>query len=305
MMGRPQPIMLTKPDAAVDVSGIADRVLQRAGAVGILPTPIDQLIAAERLGMSVDAEPLVQGFLARLTGQAKDTFISGLQKLRGIADLRERAIYVASDVKPARVIWAKSHELGHQVLPWHTVDVGYTDDDRSLSADAQELFDQEANLFASEVIFQGRRFQRLARDYQPSLDAVFTLADQHGASRQATLWRFVEDHDEPIAAVLYWPSWYVYDASGERPLTRGRAVVVSPSFRTKFASVSLPERLPSDHPWTAARRASRGGVECDVDLKVDGEVITFQSFAWWNTYCLMVLIRRRPRLHIISDLLRT
>ena len=302
-MAKPLPIIVAKPDSASDVSTYAEQTLQRAGMLGVLPTPIDTLISASHLTASVDPGPLVKSFLSRLKGQAKEAFTTGWQKLRGIADLRERAIYVSSDKIPVRVTWAKAHELGHQIIPWHTVNSGYQDDERSLSADAQELFDQEANFFASEVIFQGRRFQRIARDYQPSLDAVLNLADQHGASRQATLWRFVEDHDEAIAGLLYWPSRYVYDANGEPPLTRGRLVVASPSFRAKYANVTLPDTLPSSHEWATARQ-NRSAVECDVALMVEGEAVTFQKFAWWNTYCVMVLIRRKPRFHVLSHVFR-
>lgn len=300
MSKAPASLFIAKPDAAPSLTEIAENLVRRSGASGVLPTPVDDLIAASHLSQPVDPEPFIRSFMDRLQGGAKETFASALQKLRGIADLREKAIYIPADVKPARVKWVKTHELAHQVIPWHHVNTGYSDDDLSLSQDAQELFDQEANFFAGEVIFQGRRFRRVARDYTPSFAAVFKLADEHGASRHATLWRFVEDHDEQIAAVTYWPSHYAIDSAGYPVLRRGKTVA-SPSFLQKHHSVELPPELLHPHSWAVAREA--GGVHHgEVALPTENGLIEFQWEAWWNSYTLFVLIRRRPALHLLSGL---
>lgn len=299
-MTRTAPTYIVRPDAATTLSDLAESLVSRGGAAGVLPTPIDDLIAVSNLAVPVDPTPFIQGFLSRLHGAAQDTFISAMQKLRGIADLRERAIYIPSEVKPARVKWVKTHELGHQVIPWHHVNTGYRDDDLSLSQDAQEKFDQEANYFAGEVIFQGKRFRKMARDFTPSFAAVFKLADEHGASRHATLWRFVEDHDEPIAAVTYWPSQYAIDDAGYGVLKRSK-IVASPSFLAKLSGVELPSEVLHPHEWTQAR--ANGGVHAgEISLQVDGSTTVFEWETWWNSYCLFVLIRRRPVLHLLSGL---
>lgn len=80
-----------------------------------------------------------------------------MRKIRGLADLRDKAIYVPSDKSP-RELFVKSHELGHEVIPWHNIESGvpveiYVDDDASLSHDAERIFDIEANFYAAEVIF--------------------------------------------------------------------------------------------------------------------------------------------------------
>src|SRR5262249_7033565 len=146
-------------------------------------------VNAADLEEAQDLEPFVSRFLRQIAESARETFKATLQKVRGIADLRERAIYVPSDTRQRRRRFVQAHELGHQVIPWHSVNLGYRDDDLSLTDDAQELFDLEANFFAAEVMFQGRGFRTRVRDYAPSFDAVFRLADEHGASRHATLWR--------------------------------------------------------------------------------------------------------------------
>jgi len=300
-VNRQAPLYIVRPDSAETLSELAEQLVRRAGASGVLPTPIEELIATSELGVPEDPTPHIARFLAGLKDAAKGTFLSAMQKIRGIADLRERAIYIAPDVKPARAKWVKAHELGHQVIPWHHVNTGYRDDDVSLSQDAQEKFDQEANFFAGEVIFQGQRFQRMARDFTPSFAAVFQLADDHRASRHATLWRYIEDHDEQVAAVSYWPSQYASDEAGYPVLRRSKAVVASPSFLAKCANVELPAELLSAHAWAQACVA--GGVHSgEVTLAVSGSPTVFQWESWWNSYTLFIMLRRRPALHLLRGL---
>jgi hypothetical protein len=294
--------LIPRPDAARSISQIAEMALRKAGAVGTLPTPIDQLIAAAKLEDVTDPEPFISSFIAKLQKGARETFRAALQKLRGIADLRERAIYIPSDTNVRRVLFAKGHEFGHQAIPWHNVNTAYQDDDLSLSHKAQECFDQEANFFSAEIIFQGRRFTSRVRDYKPSFEAVFQLADEHGASRHATLWRFVEEQDEAVATVAYWPSRYAVDQSGY-PVLRRDKVIGAAKFIEKFGTIEIPTELKTGHPWAAARDL---GTVCDGEISLacsDGS-IKFQWQAWWNTYGLFVLLRRKPLLGLVGKLVR-
>jgi len=295
--------LLPRLPSEAEIARLSDWTLRVAGAVGQLPTPLDNLIAAARVQEVADPETWRDRYLASIPERAKAVFHLAWQKIRGIADLRERAVYVSQTATASRIQFAKGHELGHQMLPWHNVNLLYRDDDLSLSSEAQELFDAEANLFAAEVIFQGRRFRSQALDYQPSFDAVFLLADKHGASKHATLRRYVEEHDEPIAMFPYWPSEYTLDMEG-RPVLRLGKGVGSVSFVEKYAGAEPPGELRSGDPWTTAREAS---AICNghITLKCGPDQFDFQWHAWWNSYCLLVMLRRRPVLHVIGRSLRT
>jgi hypothetical protein len=297
-----QPSSRRRPDSSGSLEQIADTLLRRAGALGTIPTPIDDLVAAARLEDAHDLEPFVSRFLSRIAANAREAFLATLQKVRGIADLRERAIYIPTETSQRRRRFVQAHELGHQVIPWHSVNVGYRDDDLSLTGDAQELFDIEANFFAAEVMFQGKRFRNRVRDYAPSFDAVFQLADEHEASRHATLWRFVEEQDEIVCAVTFWPSIYTVDSSGHAVLRRGK-IVASPTFLAKFGDLALPRELPATHPWVQARN-ERQPCEGDIKLTSGTDSRPFQWQAWWNSYCLFVLLRRRPALSLVGDFIR-
>lgn len=296
----PSIALVTRPTSVSDLAKIADFTLREAGAIGRLPTPIDSLLTAADIGEVFDPEAAKEQFLSTLAEGARDGFLALWQKIRGIADLRERVVYVPRETTIPRILFAKGHELGHQVIPWHRSPI-YQDDDRSLKPEVQALFEREANYFSSEVIFQGVRFARRARDYRPSLDAVFTLADLHGASRQATLLRFAEGHDEPVAAITYVPDRYSSDEHG-RPILRIPRVVPSPSFLNRFANIVLPAELQTGHPWVDARESAQ---PCHGDICFDcgSGPVRFAWQAWWNNYCLMILLRRLPALSLVGRLL--
>ena len=253
-----------------------------------------------------DPEDAKERFLSTITENARRIFASAWNKVRGIADLREDVIYVPALGKPRREFFAKCYEYAHEVIPWHRVQGTrvYKDDDETLRLDLRpdkkDLFEGEANYFASEIIFQGRRFRERSLSYRPTFDAIFTLANDHGASTHSTLRKFVEEHDEPLLAVPYWPSNYYIDELGHAVLKRGRPIV-SESFRTRYADIELPEAITSDHPWASARGEDTH-VGDSIHITCGAKQRRFEWQSWWNTYSLLILLRRPPALSIVRSL---
>ncbi|MYF24205.1 MAG: ImmA/IrrE family metallo-endopeptidase [Nitrospira sp. SB0678_bin_10] len=287
--------LIVRPESAEEVSKYARKTLRAADAIGRLPTPIDNLLAAAQIGNLKLDEEVKQSFAARLKGIARKEFYSMWQKIRGIADLRERVTYVDNNTTPQRIRFAMGHELGHEVLPWHRLDPGRFDDEKSLTWEAEEIFDTEANFFSAEVIFQGSNFTRIVRDYAVRFDSIFHLADMHGASRHSTAWRYVEEQDESVALVTYWPSKF-----NSGILRRGR-VVPSPNFLRKFRFIDLPQQLAQDHVWATAHGSNL--VHSDmISLGCDGGTFRFEWEGWWNGYSLFVMLRRKPKLRFVRAL---
>jgi hypothetical protein len=286
-------LLLKRPETEEDLSTLAEGVLRKAGAIGVLPTPIDDLLNAEKIEQINKLDELHVSFLNRLKHQATERYHSIIQSLRGIADLRERVVYVPSNDTAPRLRFVKAHELAHQIIPWHHIDTSYLDDNKTLSPDIEVEFEREANFTAAELIFQGHRFTRQVRDYAVSFDAVFYLADQHGASRQSTLWRYIEEQDEPIAVAPYYPTNAI-DNEGNTVLRLWKPVA-SPKFHNKYENLEFPRYLRTGHPWMFARESMQicSGIE---SLNCHGLSYRFEWHAWWNTYTLFVLLRRRPHL---------
>ncbi len=296
-------ILTARPESEIDISQIADRLLRRAAAIGVLPTPVDSIMDAAKITDVIPLEECSEGFLSGLRDSARVTFKGIMQKIRGIADLRRKAIYIQQSDRPPRIRFVKFHELGHQQIPWHTVDPTYLDDDVTLSLDIQAQFEQEASFFASELMFQGKRFRERALDYAPSFATMFELATMHGASNHATIWRYVEEHDEALAVAQYYPA-SIFDEHNRQILSLWK-VIHSPKFSKRYADIALPLRIRTGDPWTQARDCQDQDICQGHDMVFCGEEkVNFEWHAWWNTYTLFVLLRRRPSLGIIGKILR-
>lgn len=290
-----------RPDSKLDISNISEQLLRKADAIGVLPTPIEDLIEVATITEIGSLKDLNENFFSRLKKSAQDIFINAIQKVRGIADLRDRIIYIPNPDNPFRKTFTKAHDLGHQVLPWHKLNPAYLDDDITLSQDVEDLLEKEANFFASEIIFQGNRFRNHARNYSASFDAIFKLSDLYGVSKQSTLWRYVEEQDEIIAIAQYYPA-SVVDNDGEQVLKHWKTIP-SPKFLQKYGNINLPSFLEPIHPWVAARDTMN---LCDgkEELTCGGNKYIFEWQAWWNGYTLFILLRRRPTLRMIGNILQ-
>jgi hypothetical protein len=265
----------------------------------LLPTPINRLFEIARVRQVEDLPDPDGGFLSSLGERALTAFFVARQKIRGMADMRRRVVYIPKQDKAPRILFVQGHELGHQSMPWHNIEASYQDDNQSLCAEVQQLFEQEANDFSSETIFQGtRQFRLRARDYHVDLNSIFHLAKLHGASKQATAWRFAEEQDHSVAAIYYYPHRWRMDELGNPVLIFWKAVG-SPRFLINYSDIQIPEVISSSHPWAAARSAGCVASGTDVFRCDSKSEVTFDWESWWNTYTLIVLLRRR---HIISSL---
>lgn len=292
--------LLRRPETEADLSALAERILRKADVIGVLPTPIDELLRIENIEQISNLDELQESFFKRLKSHAIEGYHSAIQSLRGIADLRERVVYVPSNDTPARILFVKAHEFGHEVIPWHHIDTAYLDDDKTLSPQIELEFEREANFIAAELMFQGRRFTRQVRDYAVSFDTVFSLADQHGASKQATLWRYVEEQDEPTAVAPYYPTSAI-DQEGNQVLRLWKPVASS-KFHDRYGDLEFPRYIRTGHPWVLARDSMQICTGIDA-LKCGDTSQRFEWHAWWNTYTLFVLLRRRPHLSVVRGIL--
>ena len=285
------------PESAEEISKYARKTLRSAEAVGKLPTPVDELLEAARVGNLKIDEDVKESFSARLTGPTKQAFNTMWQKIRGIADIRKRVTYVDENTSQPRILFTKGHELAHQVLPWHRLDPGYFDDDKILMGNTEELFDAEANFFSAEIIFQGDNFTRMVRDYTVGFETIFHLAQSHGASRHATAWRYIEEQDEAVALLAYWP-WP--NRFNPEIFHLGKSIA-SPKFLRKFNSIDIPQELTQNQAWVAAYDSSL--LQNDmISLDCDAGTFRFEWEAWWNSYTLLVILRQKPKLHLIRGL---
>jgi hypothetical protein len=127
------------------------------------------------------------------------------------------------------------HEIGHYVLPNHQ-NAFYICDKRAMGFNTPWTFEKEANQFAANLLFLADRFELEANSHSISPHTVKKLAEQFGASFEATARRiaertyrdcmfvsFVEDNQHAINSD-FEKAWKV------------RYCIASPSFGHKYFS---------------------------------------------------------------------
>jgi len=141
--------------------------------------------------------------------------------------------------------FVRLHEAGHGFMPWQRSMYGLVEDcEKSLDAHAADLFDREANVFASEVLFQLDTFRDMAEGEAFSIFTPVRLAKKFDASLYSSIRQYVSKNDRVCAVVvLNMPELTAGD--GFRAyLRRG---VQSPAFTTMFGSHGWKEfYTPSD-----------------------------------------------------------
>lgn len=182
----------------------ANLLLARADALGSLPTPVDELIAAADLEIARDVS-LDKTFLGRLYKRfVPEEMKRAVEKVLGVMDSRARVIYLDQTVHKNKKPFLSLHEVGHDYLPWQRDTFAILEDsESSLDPDVREQFEREANCFASEVIFQLDRFTNEAADCEFGIKVPINLARRYGASVYSSIRRYVMTHHHPCAVIVF------------------------------------------------------------------------------------------------------
>ena len=235
-------------------------LLKRAETKGRFPTPVNDIVEATGLkqpkesflsaSVIADAPPHLRRAMHRLTG-----------KVRAMLDRKEREIHVDPAIQnQGRANFLTLHEVSHDIYPWQRK-LGYADDDASFAPSIKVLFEMEANLGASNLLFQHDHFQDLARQYAIGHAAILELSRLVGASGHATFRRFVKVSDAVVAGVVLDMS-----PSCRTPLGyRRHEVLVSEKWREQFGERTWPRTLLTQ-PYTFIGMAE--------DARTSGEVVT-------------------------------
>lgn len=184
--------MSDSPDSITD---LAVHALREAGAVGVVPTPLDAVGGALQYGPPEDLFPpdVPAGLMAavlRLAG-----------KVLGAVALPERVLYLDRDQPPGRQRFHHGHELGHIAIPWHN-EAYYGDDYWTLDPETRVQLEDEANRFSIALLFQGGGYAKEAADYRFGLATPLELSDRWGTSRHVAIRHYVQSHDRACAVLL-------------------------------------------------------------------------------------------------------
>jgi Zn-dependent peptidase ImmA (M78 family) len=296
---------VTRPDDGtlteeqfLNVQHHADRLLRAAAAYDRFPTPVADILSAAELTV-IDDELLDANLIRKFMRKARSGAVAGLatiksalSKILGLFEPHDRLVILDKNIPDPRLPFVKLHEAGHGFLPHQSGIYALIQDcERSLDPYTTDLFEREANVFASEVLFQGQTFAREAHDQTFGIKVPMGLAKKIGASNYATFRRYVDTSPHTCCVVVL-----------EQP-TRGpggvciadiRRVIVSKSFNAQYDGAKLFPVITQDHPIAPAvpRNGRRMAGPRDVvllDRNGDRRVCTAEAFD--TKHQILVLLR--------------
>ncbi|HET9282611.1 MAG TPA: ImmA/IrrE family metallo-endopeptidase [Candidatus Angelobacter sp.] len=246
-MNRPDDSSLD-PHQLATVQVHADRLLKQASAHGRFPTPIDDLIAAAKLTV-VEDEVLDDNFLRRFLQKTKVSVASlksALSKILGLFETQDRLVLIDRNTPRPKVPFVKLHEAGHGMLPHQKKAYSLMQDcEKTLDPDITDLFEREANVFASETLFQGEGFAFEAHAYEFGMKVPIQLAKKYGASNYASFRRYVNTNPHACCLIVLEPLIQSEDGASFASVRR---VVASKTFNIIYDPGTLSGPVKAGHP---------------------------------------------------------
>lgn len=227
-----------------EVARLARLALMNADALGVFPTPVDDIMAAAKIEivpLHVDEGRIA--WLRRRAEAAGQALLSALSKIWGVLDPHARIAYIDPETPREKLPFLKLHEGGHALLPWQSVFGHIEDCQKTLDPEIKDEFERQANVFASDALFQIDGLACDARDLPFGMKAVLGLAKRYGASIYSTARRYAATHERACALVVLEP-FQIHPDFGVIAMVR--RVAMSRSFTERFAGFVWPE-------WFGAR----------------------------------------------------
>lgn len=271
------------------IAAAAERALERAGVLGVLPTPLQAVTEAAGIREVVDVSELPEE-----VGRKKP---SAWRRLLGAILFRERTVFVDLSQMEARARFTEAHEVAHRIIPWHE-GVYYLDEEETLFRETRETLELEANAGAAELLFQGRRFHERALHDKVSIHTPIALSDEYGTSCHATIRYYVEGHPDALGLIV----------AGQHPRYDGTVPILasfeSPLFGQRYGHLSdlVPSRGLNVGRGTPSRvgRVARNALQVgsmdsvEIALKdLDGERQIFKADAFFNQRTIFVMLAER------------
>jgi hypothetical protein len=289
MMRRPDDCSLT-PGQLAKVRSEAERALREAGALGVLPTPIKDILAVAKVE-EVKEDVLNEGFLTKMRMKAGDAIKRALSKVMGLFDAAAGLIFLDQLLMPVKKRFVTLHEAGHGFLPWQRVMYKIVEDcDKALDPEAADLFDREANVFASEVLFQNDTFHHMAASQKFEIWTPIRLAKTFDASLYSSIRQYVAKNDRRCAVLVLNPPELI-EGDGFRATLR--RVVQSSNFTAVFgghqwASVYTPDDQLGRLVPLGSRKSSGKREVILIDSNGDRHKCIAESFT--QTHQVFILI---------------
>ncbi|KVV15035.1 ImmA/IrrE family metallo-endopeptidase [Flavobacterium sp. TAB 87] len=228
-----------------DIEKISYEILKQSKALDVFPTPIEKILNHSELVIdtSIDLSKIDKSFFEKLKEESfeKLKFLqSGLTKVKGFFDRREKKIYVDLSQSDGRKNFVKLHEIGHGVLTWQSEVILAADNDSTLIESFDDGFEAEANYFASITLFQHDRFITEMNSLPLSISSAMSMSKKFGSSVHSALRNFVIQSRNKCALLVLTP---IKGAKGNGALCEKRDLFYSNSFLNEIGELDFPENF--------------------------------------------------------------
>lgn len=224
----------------------AERALRAAGALGVLPTPIEEIMKVADV-REVEEDVLNPSFISKLLGKAEkagQAVKMAVSKVIGLFHASDGLIFIDRSLMQVKQSFVRLHESAHGFLPWQRPMYAVVQDcDNALDPHTADLFDREANNFASEVLFQLDMFRDQAEEQPFSIFTPVNLAKSYKASNYSAIRQYVSKNHRTCAVLVINMPEMCFETGFRATLRR---VVVSDSFAKQFGNVSWQETFTPD-----------------------------------------------------------
>lgn len=293
-MKKPDDCSLT-PEQYANVVKRAEFSLREASAFDKFPTPVDDIMGAAKVTLAPH-DLLDETFLKKMRAGAEKILRSALEKVLGLFDAKQRLIFIDRSVIAVKQTFLKLHETGHAALPHqNTVFSLFEDSKKTLEPETSELFDREANVFASEVLFQLEKFETEAADLAFGIKTPMSLSKKYGSSVYAAVRRYVQK-SQKTCAVLVLNQPELKDMDGFTITLR--RFIASETFTFKFGHNCFSETFTANDEIGALvpleKAMSRPREIVLIDQNGDRHECIAEAFN--NTYQVFILIHVKKSL---------
>jgi hypothetical protein len=204
-----------------------------------------------------------------------------------LLDYQEQLVVVDAAMNLRRSRFSSLHESAHHVLPDHQGQIVVCGD-QDLGFRAVRVEEREANAFAAELQFKGRRFKLETASLPISADTIKETAGAFDASFESTARHLVETSlKQCLLAVCQDDGW---GDDGSRR-TSVRYSIPSPSFEQRFG-----RRLTDQNnahvaaAWVPVRDIADAIADEVAIETADGETTRFRAEYFFNGYSAFCLI---------------
>jgi len=269
----------------LDIENIALDALYKSNSLGIFPTPVDQILkyAQLRVDSSVDLSKPPSNFFLRQGLALK----RGLAKIRGVLDRTEKVIYLDLNQHVTKQKFVKLHEVGHELCGWQGNMLKYLDDDETLDPDINDMFESEANYFASSALFQVDVFNEKVSEYPLELATCLQLQKLFGGSFHATIRRYVEHSKKRCSLLVLNKESKSHFSNVNLSL---RNYFQSPSFSKDFGQIEWESNFDYDVPFVQNFLSNRKMTKSELIIESLNGDISCDYHYFDNSYNVFVFI---------------